>query len=182
MRSSRRLLTSKYVKTLSLTLITFAAIFLFVIPGRTATSPFIISEFRLRGPNGASDEFIEIYNNTDKDHVVKASDGSSGSSGSVVVTLSGGGTTTVRGTTLEQPPTQVNGGGFNSSMSVSLGSPLKAGASIDLRFLFGVQQQGKFGFCAVIETLPFTNSAVTCYSGSTAPASARADDKGLRSN
>ena len=102
------------------------------------------------------------------------------SSGSVVVSLSGGGTTTVRGTTLEQPPSQANGGGFNSSMSVSLASPLKAGASIDLRFLFGVQQQGKFGFCAVIETLPFTNSAVTCYSGSTAPASARADDNERR--
>ena len=291
MRSSRRLLTSKYVKALSLTLITFAAIFLFVIPGRTATSPFIISEFRLRGPNGASDEFIEIYNNTDKDHVVKATDGSSGygvfasdgvmrffipndtiiparghylGANSVAYSLSnypaGNSTTAIADATwttdipdnsgialfsstntpvlgnrrdavgassvvtcrlttdrvvmpwrrpteslalsfqtapsfpraatssaltaslirspiiqqdpmspLEQPPTQVNGGGFNSSMSVSLGSPLKAGASIDLRFLFGVQQQGKFGFCAVIETLPFTNSAVTCYSGSTRP-------------
>lgn len=101
------------------------------------------------------------------------------SSGSVVVALSGGGITTVRGTTLEQPPTQPNGGGFNSSMSagtVTLASPLNAGSSINLRFLFGVQQQGKYNFCAVIETLPFTNSAVTCYSGSTAPAAARAGD------
>ena len=106
------------------------------------------------------------------------------SSGSVVVSLSGGGTVTVRGTTLEQPPTQANGGGFNSSMSagtVTLASPLNAGSSINLRFLFGVQQQGKFNFCAVIETLPFTNSAVTCYSGSTALAAARAGDRGPRS-
>ena len=78
MRSSRTVLVSKYVKALFLTLISCAAIFLFVTPGRTADSPLIISEFRLRGPNGANDEFIEIYNNTDTAHVVAASDGSSG--------------------------------------------------------------------------------------------------------
>ena len=95
------------------------------------------------------------------------------SSGSVVVFPSGGGSVTVRGTTLEQPPSQVNGGGLNSSMSagtVTLASPLNAGSSINLRFLFGVQQQGKYKFCAVIETVPFTNSAVTCFSGGTEPA------------
>ena len=96
------------------------------------------------------------------------------SSGPIIVSLSGGGSIAVRGTTLEQPPTQANGGGLNSSMSVTLTSPLKAGGSIDFRFLLGVQQQGKFKFCAVIETLPFTNSAGTCYSGNTAPAAARA--------
>ena len=95
------------------------------------------------------------------------------SSGSVVVPLSGGGLATVRGTTLEQPPTQANGGGFNSSMSagtVTLAAPLNPGNSINLRFLFGVQQEGKYNFCAVIETLPFTHSAVQCYAGSTLPA------------
>lgn len=104
-------------------------------------------------------------------------------SNSVIVSLSGGGITTVRGTTLEQPPTQANGGGLNSSMSagtITLAAPLNAGNSIDLRFLFGVQQQGKYNFCAVIETLPFTNSAVTCFSGSTAPAAARAGDRNPR--
>lgn len=78
----------------------------------------------------------------------------------------------MRGTTLEQPPAQANGGGFNSSMSssaVTLAAPLNNGASINLRFLFGVQQEGKYNFCAVIETLPFTNSAVTCFSGGTTP-------------
>src|SRR5688572_25516062 len=30
----------------------------------------IISEFRVRGPNGANDEFIEIYNNSGADHTV----------------------------------------------------------------------------------------------------------------
>ena len=28
--------------------------------------PVVISEFRTRGPAGASDEFVEIYNNSDK--------------------------------------------------------------------------------------------------------------------
>lgn len=31
---------------------------------QTPTGKLVISEFRLRGPNGATDEFIEIYNNT----------------------------------------------------------------------------------------------------------------------
>src|SRR5215203_7379787 len=57
-------------------------------------------------------------------------------SGPVVVTLTGGSTVTVQGTTLEQPPSQPNGGGFNSSMSansVSLATPLANGAGIDLQ-------------------------------------------------
>ena len=35
----------------------------------------IISEFRVRGPNGANDEFIEIYNNSGADHTVAAGSG-----------------------------------------------------------------------------------------------------------
>jgi hypothetical protein len=38
----------------------------------------IISEFRLRGPQGAADEFIELYNNSDAPLAVCSSDGSSG--------------------------------------------------------------------------------------------------------
>src|SRR3990172_8705832 len=34
----------------------------------------MISEFRLRGPNGANDEFIEIYNDTGADHTVASVD------------------------------------------------------------------------------------------------------------
>jgi hypothetical protein len=100
-------------------------------------------------------------------------------SGNIFVALSGGGFASVRDAALEQPPTQANGGGFNSSMSVeavTLATPLLAGNSTNLRLLFGVQQQGNYNFCAVIETLPFTNSAVTCFSGSTLPAAARAGD------
>src|SRR5258705_5156520 len=36
------------------------------------TAGLVISEFRLRGPNGANDEFVEIYNGTGADHTVTA--------------------------------------------------------------------------------------------------------------
>jgi hypothetical protein len=81
----------------------------------------------------------------------------------VVVTVDrppcGSGTSniTVQGSTLEQPPSQPNGGGFNSSMSagtVTLGTPLANGASIDTRFLVGIQQTGNFRIYLNIEALP----------------------------
>lgn len=84
-------------------------------------------------------------------------------SSSVVVTVDrapcGVGTSniTVEGTTLEEPPSQPNGGGFNSSLSagtVTLGTPLANGASIDVRFLLGIQQTGTFRFYVNIEALP----------------------------
>jgi len=75
---------------------------------------------------------------------------------------SGTGDITVHGTTLEQDTTapstgQPNGGGFNSTMgagTVTLGTPLANGASVDLRFLFGIQQTGNFRVGFVIEGLP----------------------------
>jgi hypothetical protein len=82
---------------------------------------------------------------------------------SLVVTVdrppcgSGTSNVTVEGTTLEQPPSQPNGGGFNSSMNVvnvTLGTPLANGASIDVRFLLGIQQTGFFRFWINIEALP----------------------------
>ena len=97
------------------------------------------------------------------------------SSSTILVPIGGGLSQQVRGTTLEQPPNQANGGGINSTVSantVQLGTPLNNGSSINLRFLFGVQQQGKFNYCAVIETLPFSNSIVTCFNGNTNLASA----------
>jgi hypothetical protein len=81
----------------------------------------------------------------------------------VVVTVdrppcgSGTSNVTVQGTTLEQPPSQLNGGGFNSSLSsgtVTLGTPLANGASLDLRFLLGIQQTGSFKFYVNVEALP----------------------------
>jgi uncharacterized repeat protein (TIGR01451 family) len=62
----------------------------------------------------------------------------------------------IRGTTLEQPPTQANGGGFNSSLSddtVTLETPIAPGASVNVRFLLGVQQTGFFKFFVNIEAL-----------------------------
>jgi hypothetical protein len=86
----------------------------------------------------------------------------------VVVTVdrapcgSGTSNVTVQGTTLEErapapTPQQPNGGGFNSSMSagtVTLATPLANGASIDVRFLLGLQQTGSFKFYINVEALP----------------------------
>jgi hypothetical protein len=66
-------------------------------------------------------------------------------------------TVTVQGTTLEQPPSQLNGGGFNSSLSadtVTLATPLAPGASVNVRFLLGIQQTGTFKFFINVEVLP----------------------------
>lgn len=84
-------------------------------------------------------------------------------SNAVVVTVdrppcgSGTSNVTVQGTTLEQPPSQPNGGGFNSSMSagtVTLATPIANGASLDVRFLLGIQQTGSFKFFVNVEALP----------------------------
>ncbi|HJU39603.1 MAG TPA: hypothetical protein VJ724_08520, partial [Tahibacter sp.] len=81
----------------------------------------------------------------------------------VVVTVdrppcaSGTSNVTVEGTTLEQPPSQPNGSGFNGSMrvnAVSVGTPLAVGASIDVRILLGIQQTGTFKLGLVPEGLP----------------------------
>jgi hypothetical protein len=77
-----------------------------------------------------------------------------------VVTISaagGGGNVTVQGTSLEQPPSQPNGGGYNSTLSagtVTLATPLAPGASVDVQFLLGLQQTGAFRFAVVAEGLP----------------------------
>jgi hypothetical protein len=79
---------------------------------------------------------------------------------------SGAGSVTVRGTTLEEPPSQPNGGGMNSTMSVNsvtLGTPIAAGGTVNVRFLLGVQQTGNARFCVVAETLPVSGSQVSCY-------------------
>jgi hypothetical protein len=72
------------------------------------------------------------------------------------VMISDGSIKTVRGTVLETPPNQPNGGGFNSSMraeDVTLAEPLAPGQSISLQFLLGVQQGGTFRFNIIVETL-----------------------------
>lgn len=78
-------------------------------------------------------------------------------SSDIVVNLTGGGTAQVRGTTLESPPAQPNGGAWNSSMGAGIitpGTPLAPGASVNLQFLLGVQTTGTFRFFINIEALP----------------------------
>ncbi len=89
----------------------------------------------------------------------------------VVVTVdrppcgSGTSNVTVQGTTLEQPPSQPNGSGYNGSLSVgtiTAGTPLAAGASVDVRFLLGIQQNGVGRFCVAAETIPASGSEILC--------------------
>ncbi|HEX7317142.1 MAG TPA: Calx-beta domain-containing protein [Pyrinomonadaceae bacterium] len=64
---------------------------------------------------------------------------------------------TVQPTTLETPPNQPNGGGINSTLSagtITLGTPLANGASLNVNFLLGIQQTGTFRFLIIIEALP----------------------------
>ena len=91
-------------------------------------------------------------------------------SGPVVVTRTNGSTATVQGTTLEQPPSQPNGGGFNSSLSastVTLATPLAAGASINVQYLFGIQQTGCYRIGIFAESLPTGGSDLFVIAGST---------------
>ncbi len=79
------------------------------------------------------------------------------SSGDIVINLTGGGTASVQNTLLEEPPSQPNGGGYNSSLSagiVTLGQPLVQGAGINVHFLLGVQTGGSYRFFINVEALP----------------------------
>lgn len=63
----------------------------------------------------------------------------------------------VEGTTLENEAAQPLGGGMNSSLSVgtiTMGSQLGPGASVDVQFLFNVQQSGSFRVFVFVEALP----------------------------
>lgn len=64
------------------------------------------------------------------------------------------GDVTVRGTTLEEPPTQITlGGGLNSTVTVDLPDPLHQGDSITVELRTGVQQNGSFRFFVNVEAL-----------------------------
>jgi hypothetical protein len=73
------------------------------------------------------------------------------------VTITGGGSVTVIGTTLESVSTpgasQPFGGGINSTMTVSLPTPLANGNSINVQWMLGVKQAGTFRFFVLIEGL-----------------------------
>ncbi|MGH9941368.1 MAG: hypothetical protein ACRD9R_03295 [Pyrinomonadaceae bacterium] len=62
----------------------------------------------------------------------------------------------VQGLTLEETSVQPSGGGLNSTLSagvITLGSPLANGASINVQFLLGVEQTGRFRFLVNVEAL-----------------------------
>ncbi len=66
-------------------------------------------------------------------------------------------TLTIEGTTLETPPAQSVGGGYNSTLSagtVTLQTPLANNAAVNLQFLLGIEQTGKFRFYIIVEALP----------------------------
>jgi hypothetical protein len=85
-----------------------------------------------------------------------------------------GGSTTSKRLTLEQltapaPPfSQPNGGGINSTVSagsITLGTPLAPGASINVNFLLGVKQSGSFRFFIIVEALPTSSSSSPAQAG-----------------
>lgn len=59
----------------------------------------------------------------------------------------------VRGLTLEEPPFQPNGGGWNSSLVVFFNPSLAPGDSVAVDFRLGVMQRGAFRFLVNIETV-----------------------------
>ena len=66
-------------------------------------------------------------------------------------------TLTIEGTTLETPPAQAEGGGYNSTLSagtVTLATPMANNTAINLQFLLGIEQPGKFRFYIIVEALP----------------------------
>jgi hypothetical protein len=81
------------------------------------------------------------------------------SSSDIVVTVNGN-PVDVRGTTVEEPPSQQLGGAWNSSINVgfvNLSQPLANGDSVNIHFILGVQQTGNFKFFLNIEALPDPN-------------------------
>ena len=66
-------------------------------------------------------------------------------------------TMTVEGTTLETPPAQANGGGYNSTLAagtVTLGTPLANNTAVNVQFMLGIQTTGTFRFYIIVEALP----------------------------
>jgi endonuclease G len=70
------------------------------------------------------------------------------------VTLTDGSVVPVKGTQVETPPAQPNGGGLNSTVvTVTTATPLAPGASVNIEFTLGVQQEGAFSFFVNVEAI-----------------------------
>jgi hypothetical protein len=61
---------------------------------------------------------------------------------------------TAQATVLETPAAQPNGGGYNSTVTVSIPGGLPNNASIDVNFALGVVQLGNFRYFIIVEALP----------------------------
>ena len=99
-------------------------------------------------------------------------------SGQISVTVTGGAVKTVQGTTLEQPPTQTEGGGFNSTLAagtVTLAQPLANGQSVDLQFLLGVEKTGTFRFFINVEAVTQAPTSASVHLTMGNPSNAVAD-------
>jgi hypothetical protein len=75
----------------------------------------------------------------------------------ITVTTSSNQMMPVRGTTIETPPAQPNGGGLNTTVTVgtiTTASPIAPGASVNVQFLLGVEAAGSFRFFVNVEALP----------------------------
>ncbi|HEX8117153.1 MAG TPA: lamin tail domain-containing protein, partial [Pyrinomonadaceae bacterium] len=89
-------------------------------------TPLVISEFRLRGPGGADDEFVEIFNNSNSDVTVNAFDGSAGfalaaSDGVTRFTIPNGTTIPARGHYLGVNSTGYSLGGYPGAATPAAG-------------------------------------------------------------
>ncbi|HEX8355459.1 MAG TPA: lamin tail domain-containing protein [Pyrinomonadaceae bacterium] len=60
----------------------------------------------------------------------------------------------VLGTIIEEPPTQPNGGGWNTTLSFPLPAPLAPGDNVNVQFVFGVVSGGTFSIVINTEALP----------------------------
>ena len=76
-------------------------------------------------------------------------------SADIVVTRSNGTQVDVRGTYVEQPPNQLNGGAHNSSIGVGYinleDNPIEDGETVSVQFLLGVEKTGSFRFYVNVE-------------------------------
>ena len=71
------------------------------------------------------------------------------------VTLTDGSTILVKGATLEQPPNQPAGGGYNSTYKIPLPpGGLPPGGVVNVQFALGVHRSGTFQFFFITEALP----------------------------
>ena len=76
---------------------------------------------------------------------------------------------TGRGTTLEQPPSQPNGSGYNGTLSVGAitarARRWRPAHRSTCASCLGIQQMGAARFCVAAETLPAASSQVFCFIG-----------------